>query len=117
MGCLLGQAATPGLATVFGGTIVLVGLAVVVIGNDAREKKTAVTLTPALRQRTPGPEPLMSDGAATFTASPSGTTAAAFLISTLEAPPTDIETSSGAEDTVQYTRFGSGQGRSRTMSH
>lgn len=97
MGYLCGNAPLPGMATVIGGTIVLIGLAIVLIGNDSREKQANLTLTPALSGRGRGSDKAagFSDGAFAYSASPSGETAAAFLIHGDEpdiAPPGDAST-------------------------
>jgi len=100
MGYLCGAAALPGLATVMGGTIVLVGLAIVLIGNEHREKHTSIALTPAL-DRGQGSQVTFHDGASSYSASPSGTTAAAFLVHSPAPSLPSIEEASG----TRYHQF------------
>ena len=82
LGKLLGQAPMPGPRTLIGGAITLVGLATVLIGTDARtrgaEGQQRVMLTPALSSGRGGAAFHLSP--ATFSASPSGSTAAQFLV-------------------------------------
>ena len=93
MGSLLGQAGIPGLSTVVGGGIVLVGLATVLVGNDAREREAA----------------LLTEGSVFngLAASPSGGVASAILRS--QEPPHEqhvvVGTDEEAHRTTDYRKY------------
>ena len=89
LGWMLGQQRTPGACTVIGGAIVLAGLVTVLVGTEARSKQrngAAHMVTPALPKASRAAAASYAMSPSAMSASPSGATAAQFLLTAADEP-------------------------------
>ena len=86
LGWLLGQQRVPGVCTIVGGAIVLAGLITVLVGAEARGADGTNMLTPALPSASSKAAAKYTLSPSAMSASPSGATAAQFLVTAANKP-------------------------------